>query len=80
MIKDKESQFDKDAKFQCIGWVLFIICSFFYLLSSFKKQDMLTFIGSILFLIACIVFLIPILESLKQSKKSLIVEDEKNMR
>jgi len=54
-------------KYQIAGWVLFIICALLFIASSWSNHDTLTLIGSIIFLIACIVFLIPIINP-KMSK------------
>lgn len=46
---------------QIVGWILFIICAILFLLSGLKNDDLLTIIGSAAFLIACFVFLYPLL-------------------
>nr|WP_319576717.1 hypothetical protein [uncultured Desulfobacter sp.] len=46
---------------QIVGWVLFVLCALFFLGSGLKNKDMLTIIGSLLFLIACFVFIYPLL-------------------
>jgi len=56
-----------DIKFQIFGWVLFIICAFFFIAASWKNHDTLTLIGGIIFLVACFFFLIPLLGSGKNS-------------
>jgi glucan phosphoethanolaminetransferase (alkaline phosphatase superfamily) len=71
VIKNNDGQSNKDHKFQLIGWSLFIICAVFYLLASFNNQDILTFVGSLLFLIACIIFLIPLFKSFRRSKSTI---------
>lgn len=63
MKKDKKEQTKRELKYHLTGWILFIICAVFFIASSLKNHDTLTFIGSIIFLIACIVFLIPLFES-----------------
>lgn len=50
----------QEIKYHIVGWVLFVLCAIFFLGSSIKNRDTLTFIGSILFLMACIVFIIPL--------------------
>ena len=47
-------------KFQLWGWILFVICAGLFIASSIKNQDMLTLVGSIVFLLACVVFIIPL--------------------
>jgi len=42
------------------GWVLFIVCALFFLAAALKNRDILTLIGSLVFLIACVVFLVPL--------------------
>jgi len=54
-----------EIKYQVAGWILFIICALLFIASSWRNHDTLTFIGSIIFLIACIVFLIPIFKPQK---------------
>ena len=66
MEKDMEGQFKRELKYHLAGWILFIICAIFFLASSVKNHDVLSFIGSILFLIACVVFLIPLVETYKR--------------
>lgn len=51
---------------QLVGWFLFIVCSICYLASAVAHRDTLTILGSVIFLIACIVFLIPLVAQLKK--------------
>ncbi|MGD8387731.1 MAG: hypothetical protein PVG49_11365 [Desulfobacteraceae bacterium] len=44
------------------GWILFIVCAVFFMTAAWKNHDTLTFIGSIVFLIACVVFLLPLMQ------------------
>ena len=53
----------KEAKIQLIGWLLLILCAIFFLASGIKNQDVLAIIGSVIFLIACIVFMLPLMEA-----------------
>jgi predicted membrane channel-forming protein YqfA (hemolysin III family) len=59
-MKEHKKQFRQEIKYQLLGWILFILCAIFYILSSLKNHDTLTFIGSVIFLVACITFLIPL--------------------
>ena len=63
----QENQSKQEIKYQLAGWILFIICAIFFIASSLKNHDILTLIGSVIFLIACIVFLIPLVRSNKKS-------------
>ena len=67
MKEDHENQTTQEIKYQIVGWMLFIICAIFFIASSLKNHDILTFIGSIIFLIACIVFFIPLVRSGKRT-------------
>jgi predicted membrane channel-forming protein YqfA (hemolysin III family) len=57
----------QDLKYSLFGWILFIVCAIFFIASSLKNGDTLTFIGSLIFLIACIVFLIPLIKTTKKN-------------
>ena len=61
MKKNQENNKGEDFKYQLVGWIVFIVCAIFFIAASLKNHDMLTFIGSVIFLIACIVFLIPMI-------------------
>ena len=52
---------EKEKRYHVAGWILFVICAVFFIASGIKNKDTLTFAGSIVFLIACVVFLIPLL-------------------
>ena len=65
MKENQEYKIGFEIKCQLAGWILFIICAIFFVASSLKNQDILTFIASVIFLIACIVFLIPLVRSRK---------------
>jgi len=67
MKENRENQTGEGIKYQLAGWILFVICSIFFIASSLKNNDMVIFTGSIIFLIACIVFLIPLVKSGKKS-------------
>lgn len=56
-----DHQDNRSQKFQLWGWILFIICAGFFMASSIHNQDMLGLVASLIFLIACVVFIIPLL-------------------
>ena len=64
MEEKKETTNWRDIKYQLAGWILFVLCAILFTASSVKNHDILTFIGSVIFFIACIVFLIPLLKML----------------
>jgi hypothetical protein len=47
---------ENKEKQQFIGWCLFILSAIFYIASSIKIGDMLSLLGGLFFLSACIVF------------------------
>lgn len=69
MNEKPEYQIEKEIKYQLAGWVLFVVCSLFFIVSSFKNRDVLAFTGSAVFLIACILFLVPLVRSIKKTGK-----------
>ncbi len=77
MKENQENQIGQEIKYQIVGWILFIICAIFFIASSLKNYDTLTFIGSVSFLIACIVFLIPLVRPNKKAKNDTKTHDDK---
>jgi len=64
-MNENEKNQIKNIKYQIIGWVHFIICAILFLASGLVNNDILTLMGSVIFLIACIVFLIPLFSEYK---------------
>jgi len=64
-MKKKKELFQQEIKYHLAGWVLFVICAIFFIASSLKNHDTFALIGSIIFLIACLLFLIPLFTSFK---------------
>ena len=54
----------REVKFQFWGWVLFVICALLFLGSSLRGGDVLSILASIAFLIACVVFMIPLVQEI----------------
>ncbi len=46
---------------QIFGWVLFVLSAFAFIASSLRARDPLGLLGGVIFLIACFVFLVPLL-------------------
>ena len=59
---------NQESKQQLVGWILFVLCALFFIASSLRNRDVLTFIGSVIFLISCIVFIIPLVRTVKKSE------------
>jgi len=53
------SRLSSEKKCQLWGWVLFITSALFYCAASIRAGDLLVILGSLAFLVACFVFLIP---------------------
>jgi predicted membrane channel-forming protein YqfA (hemolysin III family) len=68
MKETMENHKGEDLKYQLLGWILFVVCAIFFIASSLKNEDTLTLIGSVVFLIACIVFLMPLFRSIKKRR------------
>jgi hypothetical protein len=58
-------------RFQLWGWILFIFSATFFIATSIRAEDPLGLIGGLLFLIACFVFLVPLLAEVGISVNSL---------
>ena len=54
-------------RYQLWGWILFIASAVFFMTASIRAEDPVGLIGGALFLIACFVFLAPLLAELKTS-------------
>ncbi|RDG31440.1 hypothetical protein DV872_12200 [Oceanispirochaeta sp. M1] len=51
-------------KYQLAGWFLFLLCAVLYLISGIRSLDYISIAGSIIFFLACIIFLIPLIEEI----------------
>ena len=50
------------------GWILFVGSAVFFMASSIRAGDPLSLIGGVLFLVACFVFLAPLIAQLEQGE------------
>ena len=50
---------DGNPKYELWGWCLFIVSAAFFVASTARSGDVLGLLGSVFFLVACIVFLVP---------------------
>ena len=55
-----EGNRQQKIRYQLYGWILFVLCAVFFIASSLKNGDYLGLAASIIFLIACFVFIIPL--------------------
>jgi len=51
---------DRERKFQLWGWILFMVCALFFIAQSIAAGSVFGLIASIIFLAACVVFIIPL--------------------
>jgi len=59
----------KEGRINLAGWVLFVISALFFTATSLRAEDMLGLLGSLFFLVACFVFLIPYALRARAAKK-----------
>jgi len=60
---------DRETKFHLWGWILFLLCAGFFIASSLLSHNILSLAGSIIFLIACVIFIIPLVIKGNQGNK-----------
>lgn len=60
---------EKNLRYQIYGWILFVACALLFLAESIVGRQPLVFAGSIVFLLACLFFLIPLIQSVKKAKE-----------
>lgn len=53
----------RERNYHLAGWLLFLICAGFFITSAARSGDALYLAGSIIFLVACIAFLIPLIST-----------------
>lgn len=54
----------RELMFQLAGWLLFIICAILFIVASISNRDLLTLLASVIFLIACLVFIFPLVSAI----------------
>jgi len=50
---------ERENRFQFIGWMFFLVCSFLFIANSIIAGNLIGLAGSVVFLLGCVVFLIP---------------------
>ena len=53
---------ERETKFNLLGWILFVVCALFFIASNLQGRNILGLVGSIIFLVACIVFIYPLVK------------------
>lgn len=57
----EKERFTRDERYQLAGWALFVVSSALYTLAGVQFKSGVTVIASLFFLVACLVFMYPIL-------------------
>ena len=57
----------KELRYQLIGWTLFLICAVLFTLAGISAGDALTIAASVIFLLACLVFMIPLIKAVRDT-------------
>jgi hypothetical protein len=57
-------------RYQICGWALFVLCAVFFITSSLKNKDILGLVASIIFLLACFVFIIPLVKNCRRGNRN----------
>jgi hypothetical protein len=57
-------------RYQLWGWILFIVSAIFFMAASINAGDPISLVGGAFFLIACFVFLAPLLAQLLQASEN----------
>lgn len=65
--------------YQFSGWVLFVFSAFFFIATSVRAGDMPGLIGGLFFLIACFVFLVPLVSTMLSDTDSSSQVDDTEM-
>ena len=51
---------EQHDRYQFWGWVLFVVSALLFIASSIRAEDPVGLAGGVLFLVACFVFLVPL--------------------
>ncbi|MDP6043712.1 MAG: hypothetical protein QF906_00780 [Dehalococcoidales bacterium] len=59
---------DWEKKLHLSGWILFLVCALLFIASGLSNGDLMSLVGSFIFLAGCVVFIIPLLAKRKRGK------------
>ena len=57
-------------RYELWGWILFIGSALFFMLSSIRANDPVSLVGGALFLVACFIFLVPLVARIRTTSSS----------
>ncbi len=66
----------RERNYHLVGWVLFLVCAVFFIASAAASGDLLYLIGSILFFVACIAFVIPLVSEKRSPSRPRVETSE----
>lgn len=58
----------REKRFHLWGWILFVVCAGFFIASAVRGGSILGVIGSVIFLVACVVFIVPLVKVRNRDK------------
>ena len=53
---------DMETRYHIAGWAIFVVCAVLFIVSALKSGDAIGLAGSIVFLLGCMVFIIPLIQ------------------
>jgi hypothetical protein len=56
----QDHKYQENRRHAIWGWILFVVCALFFMAAGWRNRDLLTFVGSVVFLVACLFFLLPL--------------------
>lgn len=62
---------ESDAVFHIAGWILFILCAVLFFFSALRDGDGVLVLASLIFLAACILFLVPLLRPDREGRRDI---------
>lgn len=65
----KDDMYEKSLRWQLYGWILFIACALLFIAASIVGREPLVLAGSLVFLLACLFFIVPLIESFRNGKR-----------
>jgi len=59
----------RDLKAQLWGWVLFVISAVLFTLSGVRAHDIVAVAASLVFLLGCVVFIVPLVQAMSHDDR-----------
>ena len=68
MNDNTQKSFNKTIRYQLYGWILFVVCALLFIAASAIDRDPLVLAGSVIFLLACLFFIVPLIEAFRSGR------------